>query len=100
LESDVRSYQTIHGAINFVQRVGIVPGTLDTNSYWSVIVQSDGVDYELSHVFGIENSLRPDSTTIAGKVLQAGDRVTIKGKTQQIRKEFSLLSKIESIELK
>jgi hypothetical protein len=100
LESDVGSYRIIHGTIEFVLRVGIAPGTLDTIPYWSVIVQSDGVDYELSHVFRTENGVRPESTTIAGKVLQAGDRVTIKGKAQTIRKNFSLLSKIGGIELK
>jgi len=98
--TDVGSDQTIQGTIAFMQRVGITPGSLDEMPYWSVIVQSNGVDYELSHVFGIEYGVRPESTTIAGKTLQAGDRVTIAGKAQRIRKDFSLLSKIGSIELK
>src|ERR1700757_4040431 len=70
-----RSHQQIQGTVDFVQRKGILPGTMEPMTYWSVVVHGKGVDYELSHVFGMDYGARPQSTSIEGQIIRPGDQV-------------------------
>jgi len=89
----------IHGTITFVERKGLAPMTMAPFTYWSVVVHGDGMDYELSHVSGIDSGVSPESVTIQGTVIHPGDEVTIEGKAQRIRKDFGLLSEIGKVDV-
>lgn len=90
---------TVHGTVDFVQRRGIIPGTMTPMNYWGVVVHSNGVDYELSSAPGMESAIAPESVTIQGTQVHRGDEVTIDGKANRIRKDFSLLSEIRKVDL-
>jgi hypothetical protein len=89
----------IHGTVEFVQRNGVAPGTMESMNYWGVVVRSNGVDYQLPNVAGITSEVRPESVIIQGKQIHRGDEVTIDGKANKLRKDFGLLSDIQSIDI-
>src|SRR4051812_30430667 len=88
----------VQGIVSFEQRNGIAPGSLAPMSYWSVVVQDHGVAYELPKVLAVDSGLRPESATIQGTVVRAGDQVTVVGSVQQIRSDFRLLSNITRVD--
>jgi hypothetical protein len=89
----------IHGTVEFVQRRGIVPGTMEPMSYWGAVIHSNGVNYELPTALGIESGVRPESVTIQGTRVHRGDEVTIDGKANRIRNDFGLVSEVRQVEI-
>lgn len=85
------------GTVSFKHRNGIKPMTMMAASYWSVVVHSDGADYELSNVFGVNREGEPTSVKIRGTVIRPGELIAVEGRIQKVRKDFGLLSEIGKI---
>ena len=89
----------IVGTVSFEQRTGIMPMTMISSSYWSVVVHANGMDYVLSQVFGMDRDVQPSSAKIQGTVVHPGEQVVIEGMVQKVRKGFGLLSEIGKIKV-
>jgi len=89
----------IQGTVEFVQRRGIAPGTMEPMSYWGAVIHSQGVNYELPTALEIESGVRPESVMIQGTRVHLGVVVTIDGKANRIRMDFGLLSEVRQVEI-
>ncbi|MEK6706980.1 MAG: hypothetical protein AABZ06_14475 [Bdellovibrionota bacterium] len=94
---------TVIGKVTFEKRTTIVPLSICEQGqicpkpqiYWSVMVHSNGVRYEIDEVFGLGNFKAPEYVELTGVVIKPGCQVALVGRVEPITKDYVIVSDIK-----
>ncbi|HLE00435.1 MAG TPA: hypothetical protein VJB59_09250 [Bdellovibrionota bacterium] len=96
-----RNKQIITGQVTFEKRATVVPMAIcekepcaQSQTYWSVLVNSGGTIYELSQAFEVGRSVAPRSVAVAGVMIHPGVHVAIEGTVDVISPNYAIISEV------
>lgn len=96
----------VTGEVSFERRATIVPFRLCESEpcarstvYWSVIVHSQGVDYELDQTFNSGEENPPEAIELQGVVLRPGTRVAMDGKVELVARGYAILMDLKKVDI-
>ncbi|OFZ55730.1 MAG: hypothetical protein A2428_00085 [Bdellovibrionales bacterium RIFOXYC1_FULL_54_43] len=96
-----RNKQIITGQVTFEKRATVVPMAIcekepcaQSQTYWSVLVNSGGTIYELSQAFEVGRSIAPRSVAVAGVMVHPGVHVAIEGTVDVITPNYAIISEV------
>lgn len=95
---------TVEGSVHFERRSTVVPFAVcesrecpKSQTYWSMVINSQGLKYELDEIFALGKEKAPESIEVSGLVIRPGSRVAVQGTVSYINNNYGIVSNVKTI---
>jgi hypothetical protein len=103
---DLESIKTVQGSAHFEMHHTLIPlictpelGCAKSQPYWTVVINSGGIDYELDAQFELGNGNAPSSLTVLGVKVLPGSLISVEGSVEYTGDHYVLLNEVRRIGL-
>ena len=97
-------YSSVVGTVSFERRATIIPLVVckhrpcpTSKVYWSLVVQQNGVRYELAQPFAVGSTTVPEYIEILDTLINPGSKVQLDAYVEPICSDFSIMKDIQHI---
>lgn len=104
--SDWNASKTVQGNAHFELHHTLIPlvctpiqGCAKSQPYWTVVVTSDGIDYELDAQFDLGSADAPLSVDLLGVTVRSGALITVEGNVEYSNDHYALLDQVRRVGL-
>lgn len=101
---DASVIRTVQGNAHFEQHHTIIPlictreeGCAKSQPYWTLVVNSAGVDYEVDAQFDLGSETAPKAVTVLGVVVPSGAMVSLEGSVEYTGDHYVLLNELRDV---
>lgn len=67
--------------------------------YWALVLQSDGVQYEMDHQFSMGATTAPELVEVLGTVIRPGSRVMLDGEVESLSADYAVVTHVKAASL-
>jgi hypothetical protein len=106
LATDTSSGMRVQGDAHFEMHHTLIPlvctleqGCAKSQPYWTVVINSGGVDYELDAQFDLGSADAPTSLTVMGVTVRPGALISVEGSVEYSGDHYVLLNEVRNIGL-
>lgn len=102
-----RELTTLSGQVTFERHATLIPMICELGSacpsrarskaYWSLVVNSGGVRYELAQPVSFEALRAPEGFELDGVYIHDGDEITLLGIVETFTNDYGVISEVESV---
>ena len=101
---DTETTKIVEGSAHFEEHHTIIPlfctqqqGCAKSRPYWTLIVNSSGVNYELDAQFALGSEVAPETVTVSGVVVRSGALISLEGTVEYTGDHYVLLTQARNV---